>query len=246
MMNLEKESNMATCVITGIGSGIGKATVIELAKRKLYDKFAVIGRNKEAIENTVQFMSKYLSRDGIFVYDADLSHPELIPTLIETINEECGNITCLLNIAGYTDPQSLFTTTLESFEHTYKVNVYTPFMLIRECTKYMKQYGGKILNVASTAGMTPRAGWLSYASSKAAVISMSQTLTAELAEYGIYVYCVSPGRCATKLRTRLAPDEDPSTIMQPEEVARVICDLVDPRELCLDGQNIVIRKQLNR
>ena len=109
----------------------------------------------------------------------------------------------------------------------------------------MRANGGKILNVASTAGMTPRPGWLTYASSKASVIAMSQSLTAELAEYGIKVYCVSPGRCATKLRTRLAPDEDPSTIMQPEDVAEVICNLMSPFENCLDGQNIVIRKQIS-
>ena len=75
---------------------------------------------------------------------------------------------------------------------------------------------------------------------------MSETLTAELSEYGIMVYCVSPGRCATKLRKRLAPDEDPATIMQPEEVASVICNLVAPDECCLDGQNIVIRKVMKK
>ncbi len=166
--------------------------------------------------------------------------------MIEKIVEECGEISCLLNIASYTEPCSLLSTTLESFELTYKVNVFAPFMFMRECVKYMKSTGGKILNVVSTAGMTPRPGWLSYSSSKAAVISMSETLTAELSEYGIYVYCISPGRCATKLRTRLAPDEDPSIIMQPSEVADVILRLINPSEKCLDGQNIVIRKQLGR
>ena len=115
---------------------------------------------------------------------------------------------------------------------------------MRECVKYMKTSGGKILNVASTAGMTPRPGWLSYASSKAALISMSQTLTEELAEYNIKVYCISPGRCATDLRKKLAPDEDPTTIMQPEEVAEIIRRLIDPDEACLDGQNIIIRKKV--
>ena len=51
---------------------------------------------------------------------------------------------------------------------------------------------------------------------------MSKTLAKELVEYKIKVYCISPGRCATNLRNKLAPDEDPTTIMQPEEVAEVI------------------------
>lgn len=51
------------------------------------------------------------------------------------------------------------------------------------------------------------------------------------------------GRCATALRKKLAPDEDPTTIMQPKEVSKIICDLVSTEEQCLDGQNIVIRKK---
>ena len=235
-----------TCIITGPGSGIGRATAILLAERAYYDNYALVGRNETDIQQTRDEMMRRQPDADVRLYKIDLSFPERIPELVEQVEMEFGNIAALLNIAGYTDPESLLTTTLESFELTYKVNVYAPFMFMRECVKYMRKNGGKIMNVASTAGMTPRPGWLSYASSKAAVISMSETLTAELSEYGIMVYCVSPGRCATKLRRRLAPDEDPSTIMQPEEVAEVICNLISPQELCLDGQNIVIRKQLKK
>ncbi len=235
---------MSVCIITGPGSGIGRATAIQLARRGYYDSFALLGRNAEEIQRTMQEMRKY--NGSVRFFQIDFSSPEAIPTLIQDIHESMGEIVALYNIAGYTDPQPLLTTSLESFVQTFRVNVYSPFLLMRECVKYMKSRGGKILNVASTAGMTPRPGWLSYASSKAALISMSQTLTEELSEYGIMVYCVSPGRCATKLRRRLAPDEDPSTIMQPHEVAEVICNLMDPKERCLDGQNIVIRKKLNK
>ncbi|MBR2571050.1 MAG: SDR family oxidoreductase [Clostridia bacterium] len=234
---------MSTCVMTGIGSGIGRAVAIEMSRRSYYDRYALLGRNTDAIRDTMRIMAEN-GADHLSYYPVDLSEPEKIGDIIRAVDRENGEIRALLNIAGYTDPQPLLTTSLESFELTYRVNVYSPFVLMRECTKYMRSTGGKILNVASTAGMTPRPGWLSYASSKAAVIAMSETLTAELAEYGIKVYCVSPGRCATKLRTRLAPDEDPSSIMQPEEVAKVVCNLMNPEECCLDGQNIIIRKQI--
>ena len=75
------------------------------------------------------------------------------------------------------------------------------------------------------------------------MISISQTLSAELAEYGIKVYCVSPGRCATDLRRKLAPEEDPSSIMQPEDVAEVIRNLAGETGNALDGQDIVVRQQ---
>ena len=235
---------MSVCIITGPGSGIGRATAIQLARRGYYDSFALLGRNTEEIQRTMEEMRKY--NGSVRFFQVDFSSPEAIPALVQDIHDSMGEIVALYNIAGYTDPQPLLTTSLESFDQTFRVNVYSPFLLMRECVKYMKSRGGKILNVASTAGMTPRPGWLSYASSKAALISMSQTLTEELSEYGIMVYCVSPGRCATKLRRRLAPDEDPSTIMQPHEVAEVICNLMDPKERCLDGQNIVIRKKLSK
>jgi len=235
---------MSVCIITGPGSGIGRATAIQLAQRGYYDSFALLGRNAEEIQRTMEEMRKY--NGSVRFFQIDFSSPEAIPALVQDIHDSMGEIVALYNIAGYTDPQPLLTTSLESFDQTFRVNVYSPFLLMRECVKYMKIRGGKILNVASTAGMTPRPGWLSYASSKAALISMSQTLTEELSEYGIMVYCVSPGRCATKLRRRLAPDEDPSTIMQPHEVAEVICNLMDPKERCLDGQNIVIRKKLSK
>lgn len=235
---------MKTCIITGCGDGIGKAVACSLSKTNFFDAYALLGRNEEAILETKRIMKENSNILQIEYFYIDLSQPEEIPETVEQIVAHFGSVDCLLNIAGYTEPKSVLSTSLDSFEYTYRVNVYSPFMLIRECTRYMKTNGGKILNVASTAGMTPRPGWISYASSKAALISMSQTLTAELAEYGIKVYCVSPGRCATKLRKQLAPEEDPTTIMQPEDVAEVVCKLVAPGEQCLDGQNIVIRKQV--
>ena len=234
---------MSLCIITGAGAGIGKATAIELSKQSFFDSYAILGRNADALAQTVNEMLSNNSKLKIKTYSIDLTDPDKIPDIIDGVYADFGRVDCLLNIAGYTDPQSLLLTNLDSFRMTYNVNVFSPFMLMRECVKYMKSNGGKILNVASTAGMTPRPGWLSYASSKAALISMSQTLTEELAEYNIKMYCVSPGRCATDLRKKLAPDEDPSTIMQPCEVAEVICRLIDPAEKCLDGQNIVIRKK---
>ncbi len=235
---------MATCVITGASSGIGKACALLLSKKKFFASYALLGRKIDEIAVTADGMKANDSSLVIRPYELDLSITDSIVDVMNKILSDFTDISCLCNIAGYTDPQPLLSTTMESFELTYRVNVYAPFLLIRECVRSMRRSGGKIINVASTAGMGARPGWLSYASSKAALISMSQTLTEELAEYGIKVYCVSPGRCATKLRKRLAPEEDPKTIMQPEETAEVICSLLSPDEHCLDGQNIVIRKKI--
>jgi 3-oxoacyl-[acyl-carrier protein] reductase len=234
---------MRTCIITGAGSGIGRATAIDLSNSNTFDTLVIIGRNKARLDETYEKMNKMKDIKKIVF---DLSDLDTIPDLVADIFRYNDRIDCLLNIAGYADPQPLLNITLDNIRETYNVNVFAPLMLIRECVKYMKNNpeGAKILNVASTAGITPRPGWLSYSSSKSAVISMSQTLSEELAEYRIKVYCVSPGRCATALRRRLAPDEDQSTIMQPEEVSEIICRLVSEEGRCLDGQNIIIRRKM--
>lgn len=237
---------MKTCVATGVTSGIGRATILKLSKGKLFKNYALIARNEEKLKKIKNLMIKNNHSLKIKCYVVDLECFDKLNKIILNIYKEFKSINCLLNIAGFADPKSLLLTDNYSFIKTYRVNVIAPFVLIRECVKFMKNSGGKILNIASTAGMSSRPGWLSYSSSKAALISMSYTLSDELSEYGIKIYCISPGRCATKLRKKLAPNEDQKKIMQPNDVAKFISNLLDPSEECLDGQNIVLRKKLNK
>ncbi|MCX5774178.1 MAG: SDR family NAD(P)-dependent oxidoreductase [Fusobacteria bacterium] len=234
---------MSTCIITGASRGIGRAVAIELSKRKEIQDFILIARDSVKLEETKKLMAPH---NEIHICAVDVGDIDELSKIVNWAGESFGSIDYLLNIAGYADPHSLIDTTNENWETTYKVNVQAPFVLIRESVPYMKEKGGVILNVASTAGITPRPGWLAYSSSKAAIISMSETLTDELMEYGIKVYCISPGRCATDLRRALAPDEDQSKIMQPSHVAKVISNMIFENENCLDGQNIIVRKPVLR
>lgn len=234
---------MRTCIITGASRGIGRAVAIELSKRKEIQNFVLIARDAIKLEETKRLMDPH---NEVHICAVDVGDMDALSKIITWAGESFGSIDYLLNIAGYADPHSLIDTSNENWETTYKVNVQAPFILIRESVPYMRESGGVIFNVASTAGITPRPGWLAYSSSKAAIISMSQTLTDELMEYGIKVYCISPGRCATDLRRTLAPDEDQSKIMQPEHVAKVISNMIFESENCLDGQNIVVRKPVTR
>lgn len=234
---------MKTCIITGASSGIGKATVIEVAKSEIYTNLILIARNTKELSYICNLVKKNINCEYI---EFDLTELDKIPEMVEKIYLKYGEIHGLMNIAGYTSPNPLLNETIEEFEKTYKINVFAPFLLMKSCVKYMRKNDetSKIINIASTAAITPRPGWLSYASSKAAILSMSQTLSEELAEYDIKVYSISPGRCATPLREKLAPNEDQSKIMQPEDVAEIIVNLASEKERVLDGQNIIIRKKV--
>lgn len=227
------------CVITGASQGIGRAAAIRMSREPDVTGLALIARNAAGLEETAAAM-EHEGKD-IELIPYDLMDLDGIPDLVRGIHERFGSIDILLNIAGYAEPQSLLDTTTENIVATYTINVFAMLVLIREATRFMVDRPAKILNVASTAGITSRPGWLAYASSKAAVVSLSATLADELAGSGIKVYSISPGRTATDLRRKLAPEEDLTKIMQPGQVADVIAQLMNDSELTLDGQNIVVR-----
>lgn len=231
---------MKTCIITGASQGIGRATAVRLSKDPSVGNIVLIARSEAGLAATVASMD--VAQVNVKSIPYDLSDLEGIEGLVKGIYDEFGSIDALLNIAGYAAPDALLDTTISDMEKTFTVNVFSMIVLTRECVKYMRNHPSKIVNVASTAGVTSRPGWLTYAASKAAVISMSNTLSDELAEYQIKVYSISPGRCATELRRKLAPEEDPTTIMQPEHVADVIATLLSDDETCLDGQNLIVRQ----
>lgn len=231
-----------TAIITGASQGIGRATAIRLSREPDITALALVARSEEKLRET----AAQLDADGtdVELFPYDLADLEGIPDLVGSIRKRFGRIDVLCNIAGYAEPKALLDTTNENVIRTYTVNVLSMIVLIREVVRRMRHHPAKILNVASTAGITSRPGWLAYASSKAAVVSLGETLSDELAGTGIKVYTISPGRCATDLRRILAPEEDLTTIMQPEEVADVIATLLSDAERTLDGQNIIVRRQV--
>lgn len=230
------------CLITGASQGIGRATAVRLSREPWVSRLVLIARNQGGLAETAA------ACDGgsaeIVQLAKDLSDLDAIPDLVTRIHDDCGSIDVLCNIAGYAEPKSLLDTTADNLVTTFTVNVFSMLILTREVVRAMQGRPAKILNIASTAGITARPGWVAYAASKAAVVSLSATLSEELAGTGIKVYSISPGRTATELRRKLAPEEDPSTIMQPDAVADVIAMLVGEGERTLDGQNIIVRQQI--
>ena len=142
----------------------------------------------------------------------DLADLDGIPALVKGIHDEFGSLDVLLNIAGYAEPKSLLDTTADNLVTTFTINVFAMLLLTREFVRYMQGRPAKILNIASTAGITSRPGWVAYAASKAAVVSLSGTLADELAGTGIKVYSISPGPdrdgAAADPGARRGPDQD--------------------------------------
>lgn len=232
-----------TALVTGASRGIG----LETARRFIESvdditTVVIAARESDAFAEAREQLGALAEARGkkVVARAIDVGDIPALREAIAGIYAEVGNVDILINNAGYTNPVPIHQVEFADFERTMTVNLYAPFTLIQELLHQGNTFD-LIVNIASTAGITGRSGWLTYSASKAAVINMSQVLREELAIYGTRVVCLSPGRTATALRRVLAPTEDPSTIMQPEHVAQVIEAFASPVGRYIDSENIVVR-----
>lgn len=190
-------------------------------------------------------IARELCRRGHFYYgfsrfnDIDVSDYECIRQNFDGLADDPPEV--LINNAGIVEMGGVLELTPERWHRQFATNLDGVFYCTREYVRIAKNQGGKIINIASTAGLGPRPGRSAYAASKAAVINFSLSMAEELRPYGIKVYCVAPGACATDMRKVIAPDDDFESMMKPEELARLIVDLVEGGEM-LDGQIIQARR----
>jgi len=229
-------------LVTGASKGIGLRTVREFfyADNGVTD-FILLSRASDEFKMVLKDLgANNPYNKTVTPYYIDLADREGLVVLMKEIVKAHGKVNILINNAGFTAPMAIQQISFDDFERTIGVNLYAPFTIVQSLLHNGNTFD-LVVNIASTAGINGRSGWLTYSASKAAVISMSEVMKEELAIYGTRVVCISPGRCATDLRRTLAPDEDPSTIMQPEHVAKVIAMLASDVGRFVDSQNLVVR-----
>lgn len=235
-------SDRRNVLVTGGSKGIGLATAARFARRDDVGRVIIVARASPALDEALTWLEEEKAPGvEIRAYRLDLADRTGILAFVDEVYAAHGNVDIVVNNAGYTRPEPIHQVDFAEFERTMAVNLYAPFSVVQGFLHAGNKFE-LVVNVASTAGIQGRSGWLTYSASKAAVINMTEVMREELAIYGTRVVCVSPGRCATDLRRTLAPDEDPSTIMQPEDVAAVIEMLASDVGPFVDSANLVVRK----
>lgn len=141
----------------------------------------------------------------------------------------------LINNAGYVVPQSIKTMDLENTKKHFDINIGGVFYCTGIALKYNPNL--QIVNIGSAAAVESHATWSEYCASKAAVVMATKCW----AEDGLYAVAISPGRTKTKMRKFLFPDEDQSTLLEPDDFAKVVMKGV--RKEYPSGTNVIVRKQ---
>lgn len=234
-------------VVTGCLKGIGRATL---------DMFALNGANvwaccqyedAEFVLHIQELECKY-GAEIIPVY-FDLCDSNSIKAAIKTISSAKKPVDILVNIAGMTQDALFHMVAMEQIKKVFEVNFFSQMLLTQYITKLMlRNKKGSVINIASITGMDGNPGQLSYSASKAAMITATKTLSAELAPKGIRVNAVAPGVIKTEMTEGL-PSETLSRLVGksclkqiglPKEVAGVITFLASDMAGYITGQVIRI------
>lgn len=238
-----------TAIITGAGRGIGAA----IAKRLAKDGFniAINEATQESIEARGSFVAEECRSMGVRAdcYAADVSDFAQCEAMVKKVKEDFGSIDVLVNNAGITRDGLLLRMAEENYDDVIRINQKSVFNMTKLVGAVMlRQKSGKIVNLASVAGLYGNPGQMNYAASKGAVIAMTKTAAKELGSRGINVNAVAPGFIKTPMTDKLT-DEQKAAILgqiamkrygEPEEIASVVAFLCSDDASYITGQTIEI------
>ena len=212
------------CLITGGGSGIGRATANKMAKEGA--RIIVVGRTQTKIDETVSSIKK----DGGYAsgYATDVSDQALVDDLVSSVIQEHSKIDLLLNNAGHSSKhRRLTTTTATEIQSVIDSNLIGTIYCSQAVVPYMiSAEEGTIINVASIAGLSPsNLGGMIYSAVKAAVINFTGFLNDDLKNTGIRASVVIPGEVDTPILDNrpIPPDENArAKMVTAEDTAEAI------------------------
>lgn len=231
-------------VVTGGGKGIGKAVVARFAAAG--DRVVAVGRDQEALAATEAAAAEV----------CDVTDEGQVKALFERL----GPIDVLINNAGVATSAPLERTTLDDWRTHWDVNATGPFLCTRAAIGGMIARGdGRIVTVASTAGLVGSRYTAAYAASKHAAVGLMRAVAAEVAGTGVTANAVCPTYVRTEMTRRsiagivaatnrseeeaaeaLVAASPLGRLLEPDEVAFAIAFLAAPEAAAINGQTLVL------
>jgi len=235
-------------IITGAGSGIGRATALLFAEEGA--KVVICDIAESGAEVCKEITEK--GGEAMFIR-SDVSKVEDVAYLIKKTIEGYGRLDVLINNAGIPSHGTVLDIAVAEWDRVLDVNLKGAFL----CSKYaipemIKGGGGVIVNVASVLGLVGGKGEVAYCTSKGGLIALTKALALDFAEYKIRVNCICPGSVETPMRQRIMAQKTPEErraaelkipikrVAKPEEIARAILFLASEESSYITGSVLVV------
>ncbi|MFN2144308.1 MAG: SDR family NAD(P)-dependent oxidoreductase [Anaerolineales bacterium] len=174
-------------LVTGANGGIGRATVLEFAKRG----WQVIGVDRDALGFD-------FPTDGLFI-QTDIANPENVAELFSQVAERYGRLDALVNNAAIQIAKPLVETTLEEWDSLMAINLRAVFYSVKQAYPLLKKAEGAVVNVSSVHAVATSADIASYAASKGAVMALTRAMAIEFAADNVRVNAILPGAVDTPM-----------------------------------------------
>lgn len=213
-------------LITGGDSGIGRAVAVLFAREGADVALVYLPEEQHDAEETRRAVEAEGQRALLIA--GDVSQSGFCREAVERTLEMFGRLDILVNNAAFQEhQQDLADLSEDQWDHTFKVNIYGYFYMVKAAVPHMQQ-GGIIINTGSITGLEGSKSLLDYSATKGAIHAFTKSLAQNLLDKGIRVNCVSPGPVWTPLNPSDKPAEQVATFgqktpmgrpAQPEEIA---------------------------
>lgn len=205
-------------LVTGASRGIGRAIALELARQGAAVLVNYNGSRERALEVVAEIENNGGQAEAVGCDVADFT---ACGKLVEEAIAKYGHVDILVNNAGVTRDNLILRMTEEEYDRVMDTNLKGAFNTIRHLSRYfLKQRGGKVINISSVSGVMGNAGQANYSASKAGLIGLTKSVARELAGKGICVNAVAPGYIATDM-TEALPEKARDGLLQMIPMGRI-------------------------
>ncbi len=232
-------------IVTGAGTGIGKAIALDLAARGC--DLAICARRIEPLQETAAEIAK-LGRKT-FVASVDVTKGDAVQAFVADAVKALGKVDILVNNAGVTRDNLLMRMSEEEWDAVLDTNLKGAFLFSKAVSRpMMKQRSGAIVNISSVVGLIGNPGQCNYAASKAGLVALTKSMARELASRGVRVNAVAPGFIVSQMTDAL-PEEAKSAMLahipaarfgEPADIAKAVAFLCSPDASYITGQTLSV------